>query len=133
MSQMPTGWRTGIGLPMNQTQSSGLKHMASAQELSSVIMMTSDMERMYSPELSLASISGIKARIVVRDEVSSGMASVFPVARQAAFRSSPRSRRERISSAMTMPLSTSIPRAMIDDAIDTRSSSMPKKRKKAGV
>ena len=68
-----------LGSPMNQTQSSGVKVIASTQELSRAISTTMDMERMYSPELSLASISGRKARMVVMEEVSSGSESCLPV------------------------------------------------------
>ena len=42
------------------------------------------MERMYSPELSDASMSGIKASTVVRDDDRSGMANCLPVASAAA-------------------------------------------------
>ncbi len=91
-------------------------------------MTTIGKEKAYSPVWPSINNMGKNAKMVVKDEVNSGIASVFPVARQAAFLCSPRSSRARISSAMTMPLSTSIPRAMIDDAIETRSSSIAKKR-----
>ena len=63
--------------------------------------------------------------MVVREEVSRGTARVRPDSLQASVRSSPRSRRLRMSSTTTMALSTSIPRATIDEMIETRSSSMP--------
>ncbi len=64
---------------------------------------------------------------MVREDVSSGIASVPAVLRQAVRRSSPLSSRFRMSSAVTMPLSTSMPRAMMAEAMEMRSSSMPTK------
>ena len=71
---------------------------------------------------------GIKTRMVVKEEVSSGTERVVPVSIQASRFSWPFSRRVRMSSAMTMPLSTSMPSAMMEEAMETRSSSISKKR-----
>ncbi len=69
---------------------------------------------------------GTNARMVVRDEVRRGMARVFPASKQASRLSCPPCMRVRTSSATTMPLSTNIPRAIMDEAMETRSSSTPK-------
>jgi hypothetical protein len=68
---------------------------------------------------------GVKARTVVRVLVSRGMERVFPASRAASRGSAPISMRVRMSSATTMPLSTSMPRAMIMEAMDMRCSSIP--------
>ena len=68
---------------------------------------------------------GVNARMVVSDEVNNGTASDPPASRHACRRSWPRSIRLRMSSATTMALSTSMPRATMVEMIETRSSSMP--------
>ncbi len=97
------------------------------QEQRSRIMTTMGSEKAYSPVWPSIKSMGRNAKIVVREEVSKGIARVFPASIQAWRLSSPRSKRPRISSATTMPLSTSIPNAIIADAMETRSSSTPKK------
>ena len=62
---------------------------------------------------------------VVNELVSSGAARDLGVARTASNRSSPESRRLRMSSAITTPLSTRRPNATMIAAIDTRCSSIP--------
>ena len=110
---------------MNQKAMAGVTYMDMNQDPSSKMITTMGSEKTYSPVCPSTSSMGRKARMVVRDEVKRGTARVRPASLQAAARSSPRSRRLRISSTTTMALSTSMPRATIDEMIETRSSSMP--------
>jgi hypothetical protein len=82
-----------------------------------MMMITWLKERVYSPADPTANIIGKNANMVVNEEVSNGTARLRPAAAQATKRSTPVSKRRRISSATTMPLSTSKPRAMIIAAI----------------
>ena len=93
----------------------------------SEIKITSEIERVYSPESLCASIRGKNTRIVVKDDVKSGIASVPPVFLSAPSRSSPSSKRFLKSSAITIPLSTNRPRAIIRVAKDIRSKGILKK------
>ena len=108
---------------MNHTQKAGVMNSDRNQEASSTMVTTCASERVNSPAPPSANAIGTKNRMVVSDEVSSGIARVRPDSIAAAIRSAPDSRRTRMSSAMTMPLSTSMPSAMISAAIDTRCSS----------
>ena len=113
---------------MNQKHMAGVTYMDRNQDDSSRTITTTGREKAYSPVWPSINSMGMKASMVVREEVSSGIESVRPVSMQARRRSSPRSSRLRMSSAMTIPLSTSMPRAMIEEAIETRSSSIPTRR-----
>ena len=105
---------------MNHTHISGVISMDRNQLDNSVMISTWPRDVVYSPVPPTANGMGKKAKIVVKVDVNSGIASVRPAARAASRRSSPRCIRLRMSSAMTMPLSTSMPSAMISEAIDMR-------------
>ncbi len=98
--------------------------MERSQEQSSVRATTWKMERQNSPTSESAMAIGRKATMVVREEVSSGSQSSRTAPAHAASLSSPLDRRTRMFSLVTMPLSTSMPRAMISEAMETLCSLM---------
>ncbi len=100
-----------------------VENIARNQDDSNTMMITCPRDMVYSPVPPTARGIGRKARMVVSDAVNNGMARVLPEARTASLRSWPDSRRTRMSSATTMPLSTNMPRAMIIDAMDMRCNS----------
>ena len=75
--------------------------------------MTNESDLVYSPAVDSAIMSGIKNKIVVKDEVSNGIVSSFPTPLRASILEIPRSSLFIKSSATTMPLSTSNPKAII--------------------
>ena len=75
--------------------------------------MTSERDLVYSPAVDSANISGKKNKIVVKDEVSKGIVSSLPTPLRASILEIPRSSLFIKSSATTIPLSTSKPKAMI--------------------
>ena len=92
--------------------------MASSQERIKAMVTTRAMSPVNSPTADFASRMGRKAAEVVSEEVSKGTSISLPVATAAAIFFSPRSRRTRIPSAMTIPLSTRSPREIIRAARD---------------
>ncbi|EKU24647.1 hypothetical protein XTGART2_1856 [Xanthomonas translucens pv. graminis] len=103
--------------------SSGVTVTLSSHEPSRVTASTIASERMYSLVLVWPKKNGENASTMTSEEVSNGSASVRPAASQACRRSSQAARRRSMSSAMTMPLSTSSPSARMIAAIDTVCSS----------
>ena len=104
----------------------GVTVIASSQDTPSEIRITCDIERRYSPAESGASARGMNISTVVIDAISSGMARPRPVLVAASMRSSPWNSRLLISSATTMPLSTSRPSEMIRVASEMRCIAMSK-------
>ena len=56
----------------------GVKHNPAIQEVNKAIAITNERDLVYSPAVDSASISGIKNKIVVKDEVSKGMVNSLP-------------------------------------------------------
>ena len=121
----PSRPRPALASGRNQTQKSGVTVQDRNQLASSVRMITWASARRNSPVVSGASISGRKASMVVSDDVSSGTASVRLAASAASRRAAPSSMRFLMSSAITTPLSTSRPSAMMMAAMETRCSGIP--------
>ena len=94
----------------------GVNVIAMTHELNRAMVMTRDKERVYSPATCSAIISGIKNKIVVSEEVRSGTVNSLPHCLIASSRSTFFSIRLMISSATTIPLSTSKPREMMREA-----------------
>ncbi len=102
--------------------------MLSNHEPSRVSASTMANERRYSLVLVWPRKNGEKASTITSDEVNNGIARVRPASSQAWRRSSPACNRRSMSSAITIPLSTSKPSARMIAAIDTVCSSTPSMR-----
>ena len=109
----------------NRWQRMGVTVIARSHDKPSVIMITIDIERRYSPDECGAKASGTNISTVVIEEISSGIASFLPVLAAASIRPSPRNRRCPISSDTTMPLSTRSPSEMINVASEIRCIAIP--------
>ena len=88
----------------------GVKHNPAIQEVNNAIAITNESDRVYSPAVDSASMSGIKNKIVVNDDVSKGIVNSLPTPLSASILEIPFSSLFMKSSATTIPLSTSKPK-----------------------
>ena len=100
--------------------------MDSPQEQARVRETTMNRDWQNSPTGLSARGMGRKANIVVRDAANRGSQSSETAPVTALIRSSPEVSLTRIASETTTPLSTRIPREMINDAMETRCNPTPK-------
>ena len=90
----------------------------------SVRATTAPSEKAYSPSAPSRIKNGVKAKMVVSEEIKSGVANCLPDAIAASLRAVPASTCRRISSTITTPLSTNRPSEMITAAMETCSSAI---------